>query len=126
MVVDYNAFANGTGMNGILTVAEQVCSFNCACVLCPCRAVPCRAVSSWVVWCRAVSNRVWWWRAVCCRVGIVCCRVWCRVSCVREEHITQQIPGAVIYADLTPFLIDAGYWASYNIPFYPTIYNVSG
>jgi len=40
--------------------------------------------------------------------------------------IGEQIPGFVIAQDMTPTLIDNGYWASYNIPYFPFIYNISG
>jgi len=40
--------------------------------------------------------------------------------------IAEQIPGFVVAEDQTPFLIQNGHWPSYNIPFYPFIYNISG
>jgi len=39
--------------------------------------------------------------------------------------IAEQIPGYVVSADQTAVLANSGYWASYNIPFYPFIYNIS-
>jgi len=40
--------------------------------------------------------------------------------------IAEQIPGFVVSADQTAVLQSAGYWASYNIPFYPFVYDISG
>jgi len=40
--------------------------------------------------------------------------------------IGEQVPGFYVYDDQTNFLTQNGYWASYNIPFYPFIYNISG
>jgi len=40
--------------------------------------------------------------------------------------IVEQIPGYVVSADETSHLIEDGYWASYNIPFFPFVYNISG
>jgi len=40
--------------------------------------------------------------------------------------IAEQVPGYVVSGDQTSVLINTGYWASYNIPFYPFIYNISG
>uniref|UniRef100_A0A8C9T9I2 Phospholipase B-like n=1 Tax=Scleropages formosus TaxID=113540 RepID=A0A8C9T9I2_SCLFO len=39
--------------------------------------------------------------------------------------IVEQIPGLVMYSDQTPTL-RRGYWPSYNVPFHPEIYNMSG
>eukprot|EP00731_Ephydatia_muelleri_P001270 Em0001g1270a len=39
--------------------------------------------------------------------------------------VVEQIPGYVASGDQTPIL-RTGYWASYNIPFYEYVYNVSG
>jgi hypothetical protein len=39
--------------------------------------------------------------------------------------VVEQIPGLVVGADQTSIL-RAGYWPSYNVPFYETIYNMSG
>jgi len=40
--------------------------------------------------------------------------------------ILEQVPGFVVAQDQTDYLISNGYWGSYNIPYYPFIYNVSG
>ncbi|KAM9986622.1 hypothetical protein ACTFIY_011041 [Dictyostelium cf. discoideum] len=40
--------------------------------------------------------------------------------------IAEQIPGQVLTADLTDILNEQGYWKSYNIPYFETIYNISG
>ncbi|XP_060926880.1 putative phospholipase B-like 2 [Limanda limanda] len=40
--------------------------------------------------------------------------------------VLEQIPGLVVYADKTEELLKKGYWASYNIPYYPAIFNSSG
>ena len=39
--------------------------------------------------------------------------------------VTEQIPGLVVFEDQTNIL-RAGYWPSYNVPFYEQIYNLSG
>eukprot|EP01114_Cavostelium_apophysatum_P001150 TRINITY_DN10983_c0_g1_i1.p1 TRINITY_DN10983_c0_g1~~TRINITY_DN10983_c0_g1_i1.p1 ORF type:complete len:545 (+),score=120.02 TRINITY_DN10983_c0_g1_i1:36-1637(+) len=39
--------------------------------------------------------------------------------------VVDQIPGLVIYADQTQYL-SGGYFASYNVPFYQEVYNLSG
>lgn len=39
--------------------------------------------------------------------------------------VVEQIPGLVVAGDQTPIL-RAGYWPSYNVPFYEEIYNKSG
>ena len=38
----------------------------------------------------------------------------------------RQVPGYVMGADVTDKLIAQGYFASYNIPYFPEIFNVSG
>jgi len=40
--------------------------------------------------------------------------------------ICEQIPGYVVSADKSDTLVSQGYWASYNIPYFPLIYNMSG
>ncbi len=40
--------------------------------------------------------------------------------------IGEQVPGYYVVADQTSFLSQNTYWASYNVPFYPFIWNVSG
>ncbi|XP_040928403.1 putative phospholipase B-like 2 isoform X2 [Betta splendens] len=40
--------------------------------------------------------------------------------------VLEQIPGHVVYADKTQELLQKGYWASYNIPYYVDIFNASG
>ncbi len=40
--------------------------------------------------------------------------------------IVEQIPGTVMIADVTHVLNAHGYWASYNIPYFESIYNASG
>jgi len=41
-------------------------------------------------------------------------------------HILEQVPGFIVAADQTEALITDGYWASYNVPFYPFIWEISG
>lgn len=36
------------------------------------------------------------------------------------------VPGLTQSADITPVLQEQGYWPSYNIPYFPAIYNISG
>ncbi|XP_037536378.1 putative phospholipase B-like 2 [Nematolebias whitei] len=40
--------------------------------------------------------------------------------------VLEQIPGLVLFADKTQELLKKGYWASYNIPYFEDIFNVSG
>jgi len=40
--------------------------------------------------------------------------------------IAEQIPGYIESADMTSFLEKNGYWPSYNIPYFPYIFNISG
>lgn len=40
--------------------------------------------------------------------------------------ILEQLPGTVHMADMTMFLVDHGYWPSFNVPYFPYIYNISG
>ncbi|XP_028400611.1 putative phospholipase B-like 2 [Dendronephthya gigantea] len=40
--------------------------------------------------------------------------------------VLEQMPGIVQMGDLSLYLINNGYWASYNIPFFDTIFTVSG
>jgi len=39
--------------------------------------------------------------------------------------VAEQIPGYFVSADQTQTLMTQGYWPSYNVPFYPFIYNIS-
>ncbi|CAL8262845.1 unnamed protein product [Boreogadus saida] len=40
--------------------------------------------------------------------------------------VLEQIPGLVMYGDKTHELREKGYWASFNIPYYPEVFNASG
>ncbi|XP_077417241.1 putative phospholipase B-like 2 [Vanacampus margaritifer] len=40
--------------------------------------------------------------------------------------VLEQIPGQILYSDKTEELLQKGYWASYNIPYYEEIFNASG
>ncbi|EDO39917.1 predicted protein [Nematostella vectensis] len=40
--------------------------------------------------------------------------------------VLEQIPGMTETADMSVYLQENGYWASYNLPYFPTIYNMSG
>lgn len=44
----------------------------------------------------------------------------------RVLTILEQIPGMVVVADKTAELYKTTYWASYNIPFFETVFNASG
>jgi hypothetical protein len=41
-------------------------------------------------------------------------------------YVGEQIPGLVEYQDLTDVLNSQGYWGSYNVPYFPVVYNLSG
>ena len=40
--------------------------------------------------------------------------------------IVDQVPGTVASADITAEVVKQGYWPSYNIPYLPEVYNISG
>jgi hypothetical protein len=40
--------------------------------------------------------------------------------------VLEQLPGYIHTEDLTPVLTDRGFWPSYNTPYYPDVYNMSG
>lgn len=40
--------------------------------------------------------------------------------------VLEQLPGTVHMADMSVFLQQQGYWASYNLPYFPYVYNISG
>jgi len=40
--------------------------------------------------------------------------------------VVEQIPGLVMADDKSDFLFSNSYWPSYNVPFFPEIYNLSG
>ncbi|KXZ50243.1 hypothetical protein GPECTOR_17g881 [Gonium pectorale] len=40
--------------------------------------------------------------------------------------VLEQVPGAAISRDVSKVLLDQGYWASYNVPYFPEIYNITG
>jgi len=41
-------------------------------------------------------------------------------------YVGEQIPGLVVYEDQTARLDERGFWPSYNIPYYPQVYQWSG
>lgn len=41
-------------------------------------------------------------------------------------YVIEQMPGYIRAQDQTDLLLREGYWASYNRPFYPEIFNISG
>ncbi|KAM4616130.1 putative phospholipase B-like 2 [Polymixia lowei] len=47
---------------------------------------------------------------------------------INEQLFTvlEQIPGMIVYTDKTHELLEKGYWASYNIPYYVEVFNASG
>lgn len=40
--------------------------------------------------------------------------------------LLEQVPGTTQHADVSDTLLSQGFWASYNVPFFPDIYNMSG
>eukprot|EP00195_Chlamydomonas_chlamydogama_P006390 CAMPEP_0202898474 /NCGR_PEP_ID=MMETSP1392-20130828/6989_1 /ASSEMBLY_ACC=CAM_ASM_000868 /TAXON_ID=225041 /ORGANISM="Chlamydomonas chlamydogama, Strain SAG 11-48b" /LENGTH=648 /DNA_ID=CAMNT_0049584415 /DNA_START=109 /DNA_END=2053 /DNA_ORIENTATION=- len=40
--------------------------------------------------------------------------------------VLEQLPGLTEQADVSAVLLGQGYWASYNVPFFPHVYNISG
>ncbi|KAG7490568.1 hypothetical protein JOB18_038353 [Solea senegalensis] len=40
--------------------------------------------------------------------------------------VLEQIPGFIVYTDKTQELLEKGYWASFNIPYYEEVFNASG
>ena len=47
-------------------------------------------------------------------------------SVTNRIYLLEQIPGYIETADITSIVRSQSYWASYNIPYFPYIYNVSG
>lgn len=47
---------------------------------------------------------------------------------IKEELLVvlEQIPGLIVFTDKTQELMEKGYWASYNIPYFVDIFNASG
>ncbi|XP_039257816.2 putative phospholipase B-like 2 [Styela clava] len=41
-------------------------------------------------------------------------------------HVLEQLPGEVVYDDVSNVLFSQTYWASYNVPYFPKIFNDSG
>lgn len=41
-------------------------------------------------------------------------------------YVLEEVPGYIHFADLSQVLIDKGYWASYNDPYFPDIRSLSG
>jgi hypothetical protein len=39
--------------------------------------------------------------------------------------VLEQMPGNIVWQDQTNWLVEKGYWASYNRPFYPAIWTIS-
>ena len=40
--------------------------------------------------------------------------------------VLEQLPGQTVWTDRTDVLRAQSYWSSYNIPYYPEVYNISG
>ena len=40
--------------------------------------------------------------------------------------VLEQIPGYIVWEDKTDVLRTQSHWPSYNLPYYPFIYNISG
>lgn len=40
--------------------------------------------------------------------------------------VLEQIPNLVLHLDKTDHINSVGYWASFNIPYFPEIYNITG
>lgn len=41
-------------------------------------------------------------------------------------YVLEQIPGYIQYQDMTPLLLKQEYWPSYNVPYFETVFNMSG
>lgn len=41
-------------------------------------------------------------------------------------HVLEQMPGYVVHEDVTEHLINQTYWASYNVPYFPSVFKMSG
>lgn len=41
-------------------------------------------------------------------------------------HVLEQMPGLVEARDVTAKFVSQTYWASYNVPYFPAVYEVSG
>ncbi|XP_033747259.1 putative phospholipase B-like 2 [Pecten maximus] len=41
-------------------------------------------------------------------------------------YVLEQIPGLIVFDDLTGRLLNETYWASYNVPYFPAVFNDSG
>lgn len=41
-------------------------------------------------------------------------------------HVLEQMPGLVEARDVTKVLLNRTYWASYNVPFFPAVFEISG
>ncbi|XP_018496110.1 putative phospholipase B-like 2 [Galendromus occidentalis] len=41
-------------------------------------------------------------------------------------HVLEQMPGHVVHQDMSSFLQKFGFWPSYNVAYFPKIFNVSG
>lgn len=41
-------------------------------------------------------------------------------------YVLEQLPGEIVFDDVTKVLMSQSYWASYNIPYFPKIFNDSG
>jgi hypothetical protein len=41
-------------------------------------------------------------------------------------YVLEQLPGTIVYKDKTDLLVKQKYWPSYNLPYYPEIFNLTG
>ena len=48
------------------------------------------------------------------------------LAACRLFWVLEQLPGLIVAQDMTETLRSAGYWGSYNVPYFPKVYTMSG